>query len=370
MDNVPIKGLCELEAHLQQLNDDPSLPFQVDLLEDVELQLTEDNIPPLLPRLLPLLAGCLKVTAQDPTPLLSLTTKVLSPLSFTQRLEIADPPSLLTALSSPLPGVNLLAFTIIRKAADFPSDVSILRAIPNLVGEMVRCWLATESVDVGEFAARVLRELLETDCDIPQYYAVDEQDSQTCVDSNETNAERRVPGHGQLWQLIFSSRPILSLIQRYCSVEAETTDGTLPRAMHQVTISQGRLLRLLPRLCAMNYPVLSRCVYPDLFVLPSAEIGQLGQGLLQWAALGMVDRRDFLMNLNLIDFFETLVSIMRRCKRSSELDSLIGNMVKTAIRFDDSEHKVEVSLKTLPSRTVEEEAEPLRAYITDLLRVE
>lgn len=40
MDNVPIKGLCELEAHLQQLNDDPSLPFQVDLLEDVELQLT------------------------------------------------------------------------------------------------------------------------------------------------------------------------------------------------------------------------------------------------------------------------------------------------------------------------------------------
>ncbi|KAG5955571.1 hypothetical protein E4U58_007047 [Claviceps cyperi] len=370
MDNVPIKRLCELEAHLQQLNDDPSLPFQVDLLEDVELQLTEDNIPPLLPRLLPLLAGCLKATAQDPTPLLSLTTKVLSPLSFTQRLEIADPPSLLTALSSPLPGVNLLAFTIIRKAADSPSDVSILRALPNLVEEMVRCWLATESVDVGELAARVLRELLETDCDVPQYYAVDDQDSQTCADSNETDAERRVPGHGQLWQLIFSSRPSLSLIQRYCSVEAETTDGALPRAMHQVTISQGRLLRLLPRLCAMNYPGLSRCVYPDLFVLPSTELGRVGQGLLQWAALGMVDRRDFLMNLNLIDFFETLVSIMRRCKRSLELDSLMGNMVKTAIQLDDSDYRVEVSLKTLPSRTVEEEAEPLRAYITDLLRVE
>lgn len=40
MNNVPISGISELQAHLQQLNDDSSLPIEVKLLDDVELQLT------------------------------------------------------------------------------------------------------------------------------------------------------------------------------------------------------------------------------------------------------------------------------------------------------------------------------------------
>lgn len=40
MDNVPISGLSELQAHLQQLVNDPSIPFKIKLLDDVELQLT------------------------------------------------------------------------------------------------------------------------------------------------------------------------------------------------------------------------------------------------------------------------------------------------------------------------------------------
>lgn len=40
MDNIPISGLQELETHLQLLLGDPSLPFNVKLLDDVELQLT------------------------------------------------------------------------------------------------------------------------------------------------------------------------------------------------------------------------------------------------------------------------------------------------------------------------------------------
>lgn len=40
MENIPISGLPELEAHLQLLLDDLSLPFDVKLLDDVELQLT------------------------------------------------------------------------------------------------------------------------------------------------------------------------------------------------------------------------------------------------------------------------------------------------------------------------------------------
>ncbi|KAG6016245.1 hypothetical protein E4U54_001916 [Claviceps lovelessii] len=365
MNNVPISGISELQAHLQQLNDDSSLPIEVKLLDDVELQLTEDNIPPLLPTLLPLLAGILKATTQDPTPLLSLTIKLLSPLSFTEALTIADPPSLLTALSSPLSGANLLALAIIRKAAASPSDVSILSTLPKAVEAMIKCWIATEDVGVGERAARVLGDLLETDCEIPDN-GIDEASPQIGTDCNEEVVKRRVAGHGRLWKLILSSRPNLSLIQQHCSFDA--TEQAPSRTAREVTISQGRLLRLLPRLCTMNIAVLSRSFHPDLFVLPAAEAAygaELGQGLLQWTALGMVDKSDMLMHLNLVDFFETLVSVMRVSQRSLTLDTFMNKLVTAAIQSDD---QLKGALRTLPDRTVEEEAEDLRTYITGLLK--
>ena len=40
MDSVPISGLEELQAHLQQLVDDPAVPFNLKAMDDVEFQLT------------------------------------------------------------------------------------------------------------------------------------------------------------------------------------------------------------------------------------------------------------------------------------------------------------------------------------------
>lgn len=45
MDNLPISGLTELQAHIQQLVDDPSAPFNAKLFDDVELQLTGTFTP-------------------------------------------------------------------------------------------------------------------------------------------------------------------------------------------------------------------------------------------------------------------------------------------------------------------------------------
>lgn len=39
-DSVPISGLPELEIHLKELVDDPAVPFNLKLLDDIELQLT------------------------------------------------------------------------------------------------------------------------------------------------------------------------------------------------------------------------------------------------------------------------------------------------------------------------------------------
>ncbi|KAG5970244.1 hypothetical protein E4U55_001764 [Claviceps digitariae] len=362
MNNVPISGISELQTHLQQLVDDPCLPYEVKLIDDVELQLTEDNIPPLLPTLLPLLTGILKATTQDPTPLLSLTIKLLSPVSFTETLAIADPPSLLAALSSPFSGANLLALAIVKKAAVSPSDVSILSTLPNVVEAVIKCWIAAEDVGVGERAARVLGDLLETDCEMLDN-GIDEPSPQVGSNCDGVAVNRRLEGHGRLWKLIFSSRPNLSLIEQHCSFDM--MEQAPRRTAREITISQGRLLGLLPRLCTMKIAVLSRSIYADLFVLPAVDGSDVGQGLLQWTALGMVNKSDILMHLTLIDFFETLVSVMRVSKRSLTLDTFIGKLVKAAVQSDN---RLESALKTLPDRTVEEEAEALRTYITGLLK--
>ncbi|KHN99321.1 uncharacterized protein MAM_03019 [Metarhizium album ARSEF 1941] len=357
---MPISGIQELQTHLQHLLGDPSLPFNLKLLDDVELQLTEDNIPPLLPVLLPPLTGILKSTTQDPTPLLSLTIKLLSPLSFTRTLTIADPPSLLTALSSPLPGAKLLALAIIHKAAKSPSDASILSTLPDVVEMLVQSWLASADVGVGERAARVLGDLLETDCE-----AVDKgtniAHSRPLINGDEV-VKRSVPGHGRLWRLILSSRPSLTLIQQLCSTNSAYLGQ--PRSAHQVSISQGRLLRLLPRLCTLNIGALSHPVLQDVFTLPEEIGSQVGNGLLQWAALGMVDKSDTLMHLSLVDFFETFVSVMRVSRRSAEVDAFIHKLLTTALEHDS---ELEAALKRLPDRTVEGEAELVRAYITGIL---
>lgn len=366
MDSIPISGLPELNQHLQELIDDGTIRFNVKLFDDIELQLTgqypppnfyllltniptEDNIPPLLPSLLPPLTTILKSTTQDPTPLLTLTIKLLSPLTFTRTLTIADPPTLLTALGSPLPGANLLALAILHKAAKAPSDAAILSTLPDVVEELVRVWLQSEDTGVGERAGRVLGDLLEVDCDVITEGEGINPILQTGLITSNNNQliKRRLPGHARLWRLILLTRPTLTIITSLCTPFPARTPN-------QTSISQGRLLRLLPRLSALNIRAVSHNAFPDLFP----------EGILQWAALEMVDKEDVLMHLNLVDFFETLASVMRVAGVSDERDEVVRRLVKAAVRED---RQLEASLRSLPDRTVEEEAEDLRAYINKIL---
>ncbi|PHH63746.1 hypothetical protein CDD81_5511 [Ophiocordyceps australis] len=356
MDTVSVSGLPELQAHLEQAAEDASIPLDAKLLDTVELQLTETNIPSLLPLLLPTLTRILKSTSQDPTPLLSFTIKLLASLSFTQALAVADAPSLLAALRSPLPGAQLLALAILNKAAASPSDASILSSLPELVHELVRCWLATRDVGSGQRATRVLGNLLGTDCDLVPAVTNGVSASTTDV------VRRRLPGHGRLWRLILMDHHCLSLIQSLCS--PSNSDHDSPRPIQAVTLSQGRLLGLLPRLAALNMRPLTQCAFADLFPLDQGTSQLVGRGLLQWATLNMVDKSDLLMRLNLIGFIETFVSIMRVSQRTNQRDQVVKKIVLAAIRDDPD---VKSGLETLPDRTVEEESEPLRSYIAELM---
>lgn len=306
--------------------------------------------------MLPPLTAILKSTTQDPTPCLSLTVKLLSPLPLTRTLTIADPPSLIGALRSPLPGANLLALAIIHKGAATPGEAALLSTLPDVIEELVRAWLSAADTGVAEKAARVIGDLLETDCEVvggashPQVNGLANEIVFPPSAQQQLVRRRRMPGHGRLWGLLFGDRQVFSLIQTLCSPHAD-------RTTNEITLAQGRLLRLLPRLATLNLAPLTTTKFPDLF----ADEG----GVLQWAALHMVDVTDILMHLNLVDFFETLISVMRVAEtRSGETDAQVAALVRSAIREDA---ELEMALRGLANRTVEEEAEGLRAYIDELL---
>ncbi|CAJ0550631.1 Ff.00g105610.m01.CDS01 [Fusarium sp. VM40] len=354
---VPVTGLAELQAHLAELHQpgNESAPLDHKLFDDVELQLTPSNIPIIQPTLLPPLMSLLKTTTQDPTVVFTLTTKILSPLSFTQCLSLGGAESLISALQSPLPGANLLALNIIQKAATSPAEVDSLAASPDLVEELLRTWLSSPDADVGGRATRVLGSLLETDCDIiPETSATTKGVNGT--GSSETElVKRHIPGHASLWRLVIWDRHYLEIIVSLCR----------PAIINrQATFAQDRLLRVIPRLTALHPRAMAISPFPELFPLPEYADDSIGNGLLQWASLSMVDTSDVLMHQTLIVFYESFVSIMRIAGESADKDAIVRNVVKTATSQDQ---ELLQSLRTLPDRTVQEEAELLAKYISRIL---
>lgn len=298
----------------------------------------------------------LKTTTQDPTVVFSLTTKLLSPLSFTQCLSLGGAESLIEALKSPLAGANLLALNIIQKAASNPREVDALAALPEVVEELLRIWLGSPDADVGGRSTRVLGSLLETDCDIMPETQPAMSNGVNGVSPSETGlVKRHIPGHASLWRLVVWDRHYLEIIVSLCR----------PAIINrQATFAQDRLLRIIPRLTALHPRAMAISPFADLFPLPDYANETIGHGLLQWAALNMVDTSDVLMHQTLIVFFESFVSILRIAGDSPDKDAIVRNVVKTATSQDE---ELKWSLRTLPDRTVQEEAEPLAKYISQIL---
>lgn len=80
-------------------------------------------------------------------------------------MTLASEESLIQALQSPAPSANILAMTIIHKAAKSPSDTAILSIMKGVVENLLRTWLSTPHVEVGEKATNALGDLFEVDFD-------------------------------------------------------------------------------------------------------------------------------------------------------------------------------------------------------------
>ncbi|KAI5861498.1 hypothetical protein GGS23DRAFT_606102 [Durotheca rogersii] len=353
VDTIPVTGVDELEKHLDELLADPTLEPTLKLFDDVELQLTDANIPSLIPRLLPKITDILKQYQQDPAILCSLAIKLLAPLGFTQILSIAPEESLIQALRSPAPSANILAMSILEKAARSPSDAAILAMMSNVVAEFVTRWLSAPQVEVGEKGSRVLGDLLDVDCDTRPPDGLSVNGTEITV--------RRPPGQGLMWRRIFQDRDIYGLVLSLNSRGPhQNAEGGL--STKQLTLAQGRLLRVLPRLAALNFGAVARTDFADLNQRYAGFEGD--GGLLHFATLHMVDREDMLMHLNLIDFLETFLSIQRITPFSTYKMETLTKLLGDATSRDNV---LKAAILSLPERTVPEEADDLGRFIQEVL---
>jgi hypothetical protein len=242
--------------------------------------------------------------------------------------------------------------------------VRLLLGMDGVLAEVVKTWMGSAHTGVGERAARVLGDLLEVDCEI-----VGQREVNGVSEITYPPRRRRSPGDGAVWRLLFNDGPILTSIVLHCSLTlsslvAPSSPELAQRTNRQITISQGRLLRLLPRLAALDIrPLIARTALFTDATVPN---------ILGFAALDMVDRQDVLMALMVVDFFETLVSVARVSDQGDSTrlkDQAVGELIKAAIAQDSSEgnEDLERALRTLPDRTVEEEAEGLRSYLRMIL---
>ncbi|QSZ31279.1 hypothetical protein DSL72_000842 [Monilinia vaccinii-corymbosi] len=323
IDDTPIFRLDELEAHLQELVKSPDTPIDAKLFDAVELQLTEYNISPLIPKLLPTITQILLTTRQDPTVLASLSVKLLQPITFPQALELAAEDALIIALRSPIPAANILAVTIIEKAAKSPSHVALLSNMKGVVENYIRAWLSNPHVEVGEKTTQVLGKLLAVDSD--------RRSSITNGVGSMDLDSRHPPGQGLLWRRIFQDQDAYEMLFSLCSLNTIGTgdDGLGGR---QKTLAQARLLRLLPRLASLDSRMISQTYLPEV---DKKYISQGGKhGLLYFAAMEMVDKEDLLMHMTLTIFFLEFLDAISTTELTGPTKEYVAAMMKKAMESD------------------------------------
>lgn len=312
--------------------------------------------------MLPKLTIILKKYTQDPAVIVSLTIKLLGPVSFTQVLSLASEESLIQALDSPAPAANILAMTIIHKAAASPGDAAIFSLMTSLITAFLRRWLAAPAVEVGQKGGKVLGDILDIDCELPP-----PPPPSPAVDAMAMML-RKSPGQGKMWRRIFGDRTTYFFLLDLIS--GRHPDTANPR---QLSLAHGRILRLLPRLAALNFQAVSQSPFtpPTPVHQTNGNSGSSptgfpreGEGLLQFAALHMVGKSDRLVHLNLIDFFEAFVSLMRVTEYSAYKVETIKAILREALTTDPV---LKEALERLPEATIPEEADSLRRWLREIL---
>ncbi|RKF59424.1 hypothetical protein OnM2_060050 [Erysiphe neolycopersici] len=327
MGEIQIAGFKRLEEHLQLILRNPDTCLDEKLIDEVQLQLTEGDMPLLIPRLLPLLTKILPSYPKNPGILSELSEKLLRSLEFTQLLTVASEESLLLALQSPFPAANLLGINIISKASWAPSHTAILSNMKPLVQKLIQVWLSSPDVAVGEAATQTLGDLLEMDCNCRKVLS-----SSLISRVRGLNIGSDIPlGQGLLWRRIFQDHDIYKLLFSLCDLSSHGKEES-HIDVRQISIAQGRLLRLLPRLATLNFHTITQSQFP---IIEQTYIGR-PSGILYFAATKMIDKKDVLMNMILITFFGDLLSLMSKETLTSSNFAVLNKLVNEVVSQDVS----------------------------------
>jgi hypothetical protein len=305
---------------------------------------TEHNTPPLIPRLLPKLTEILSNYPRDPAIIVSLAIKLLRPLRFNDVLTLASEESLIRALESPAPSANILAMTVIEKASKAPSDTAILSIMKGVVAAFLRAWLSSPSVEVGEKATKALGDLLEVDCDRASAASLNNR-----MNGLEISTQKQ-PGQGLLWRRIFYDKDIYGLLYNLCVLQnTGTGDGQLDE--RQKSLAQARMLRVLPRLAALDFAAVSRSDFADIGTGYGLEHGELG--LLYFASKQMISKEDMLMHITLIDFFAEFLDMLSMTQVSGSTMEYLIKLMQTVTADDIAMYKSLESLAMSPNSSPE-----------------
>lgn len=120
----------------------------------------------------------------------------------------------------------------------------------------------------------------------------------------------------------------------------------------QKSLAQARLLRVLPRLGALDFYMISHTNFHDIEDRYGSREGE--HGLLYFAAAEMVNKEeDMLMHVTLIDFFAEFLEVMSATElKKSTLDYLAA-LLKTVTAADTTMYKSLESIAFNPDSSPE-----------------
>lgn len=272
----------EVKLHLQQVQHDPTISLDQDLLDKLKIELTETTDRRVPATLLSQIAHLLPVLQEDPEPVTKLGIKASTYFSFSDLRSLDPPINFIAGFKAPSPPINLLALSLLRKADRLPSDAAIVSGDSELVVSLVELWLTTDSTAVAQAALDTIWALLE----------VDLANSVENGGHDQSNDER---GHGLVWRRMFTDKDVYGRLFSLCSLAGN--------AKRETTLAQGRLMAFLVKVGRVRWEMISTSQVPEV------EAKYMCESLLQFAAREMVDKSDVLMHMTLLNFFHDLLEI-------------------------------------------------------------
>lgn len=292
-----------LSAHLQDVQASPSTPLDQEMLLEAELVLPGNVSRQQSIALIAQASVLLESLQQDPTPLVNLLLRLLEPFSFGDILSF-DPPVAFEAglaVVDYMAPFNRLILTLLEKATYKSSDAAIVATQPATVLALVRLWLCTADTGIASQASSVLLRLLRVD-----------QEVQASVDDHLP-----IKGQGLVWKRLFGDKDVYETFFAACCLNGASK---LELSKSQRTLAQARLLEWLPAVGSLDWSCISRSHHADIESQHSSS-----GGLLQFAALDMVDRKDdVLMHICLIDFYSALLMAVKESNPASAKTSSVS----------------------------------------------